>query len=132
MKSGTTDCKSRDLLASPWGTLVIFCVPIIAMVVTGRASFGAKWRTIVWIIALGTMGLGCVVNALRCRRVHCYATGPFFILMELLTYLYGTGVVPLGRNGWGVIGLTVLAGAIVLCCLPEMVWGKYRRRQENG
>jgi peptidoglycan/LPS O-acetylase OafA/YrhL len=125
----TTDCKSRDLLSSPWGALLVFCLPAIAIVVTSRASFGTTLRTIVWTIALGTMGIACLVNVIRCRRVHCYATGPFFLLMALVTFLYGIGVVPLGRNGWGLIGLTLLAGAIVLCCLPEALWGKYRKRR---
>lgn len=127
MRSDTTTRKSRDLLSSPWHALVVFCLPAIAIVVTGRAGFGRTWRTIVWTIALGTMGIACIVNALRCRRVHCYATGPFFLLMALVTLLYGVGVVPLGRNGWGLIGLAVLVGAIVLCCLPETLWGKYRK-----
>jgi hypothetical protein len=47
--------------------------------------------------------------------------------MALVTVLYGLGVVPLGRNGWNLIGLTIVIGAIVLCCLPEMFLGKYRK-----
>jgi len=53
-------------------------------------------------------------------------TGPFFLLMALATLLYGIGAMPLGRNGWNWIGLTILVGAIGLCCLPEMLFGKYR------
>ena len=75
---------------------------------------------------MGVMGAGCVVNALRCGRVHCYVTGPFFLLMALLSLLYGFGLLPLGRNGWNLIGLVVLIGAIALSCLPEMLLGKYR------
>jgi hypothetical protein len=124
----TASCKSRDLLSSPWSTLLVFCLPAVAIVATGRAGFETKWRTIVWTIALGTRGIGCTVNALRCGRLHCYATGPFFLLMALVTILYSVNVVPLGRNGWGLIGLTVLVGAVVFCCIPEMLWGKYRAK----
>jgi len=73
------------------------------------------------------MGTACIANALRCKRVHCYLTGPFFLLMALVTLLFGLGIVPLGGNGWNRIGLTILVGAIALCCLPELVWGKYRK-----
>jgi hypothetical protein len=46
--------------------------------------------------------------------------------MALITLLYGLGLVSLGRNGWNLIGLIILIGAIALCCLPEMFLGKYR------
>jgi hypothetical protein len=53
--------------------------------------------------------------------------------MALVTLLYGVGVVSLGRNGWNLIGLTILVGAIVLWCLPEMLLGKYRKgHDEDG
>jgi hypothetical protein len=73
------------------------------------------------------MGTACLVNATRCGRVHCYVTGPFFLLAALVTLLYGLGVLPLGADGWKLIGMTILIGAIVLCCLPELLFGKYRR-----
>jgi len=81
------------------------------------------------------MGAACIANALRCGRVHCFIIGPFFVLMALVSLLYGLGFVPLGRNGWNRIGLTILVGALALCCLPEMLFGKYRSSrtgEDNG
>jgi hypothetical protein len=117
---------TRDILTNPWLVLAFFGLPVIAMVAVGGPAVGDGWRTLVWTIALATMGTACVVNAVRCRRLHCYATGPFFLLMAVVTLLHGIGVVPLGRNGWNLISIATLAGAIVLCCLPEMIWGRYR------
>lgn len=117
--------KSRDILASPPLAFALFWIPAIAIVVTGNSNFRDGWRTVVWTAALSTMGTGCIANAYRCRRVHCYITGPFFILMAVVTLLYGLGVTPLGRNGWNLIGLTILLGAIFFCCLPELFIGKY-------
>ena len=74
------------------------------------------------------MGAACIANARRCGRVHCYLTGPFFLVMALVALFYGLGILPLGRNGWNLIGLTILIGAIALCCLPELLFGKYRER----
>ena len=128
MESDTTTCKSRDMLSSPWQALLLFWLPAIAIVVAGSSGLSVGWRTIVWTAALGIMGTACMANALRCGRVHCYITGPFFLVMALVTLLYGLGVVTLGRNGWNLIGLTILVGAIALCCLPEMFLGKYRQR----
>jgi hypothetical protein len=74
------------------------------------------------------MGVACIVNALRCGRVHCYLTGPFFLLMALIALSYGLGILHLGANGWNLLGLMTLIGAIALGCLPEMFLGKYRLR----
>jgi len=73
------------------------------------------------------MGVACIVNALRCRRVHCYLTGPFFLLMSLIALSYGLGILHLGGKGWNLLGLVTLIGAIALWCLPEMFLGKYRQ-----
>ena len=126
VKRAVMNCADRDILTRPWLVLAFFGLPIIAMVVAGRANVGEGWRTIVWATALVTMGTACIANAVRCRRLHCYITGPFFLAMALVTLLHGIGVVPLGRNGWNFISLATLVGACILCCLPEMIWGKYR------
>jgi hypothetical protein len=77
------------------------------------------------------MGAACIVNALRCGRVHCYLTGPFFFLMALVALSYGLGILHLGRNGWNMLGLIALAGAVALWCLPEMLLGTYRKRRAD-
>jgi hypothetical protein len=126
MKFATTG-DSRDILSSLWLTLVFFFVPAIGIAVTAGSDFGGGWRTVVWTAALSTMGTACTANAVRCGRLHCYITGPFFLVMAVVTLLYGLGIVPLGVNGWSLIGLTILVGAIALCCLPELFFGKYRK-----
>ncbi len=125
-KLGTTG-ESRDLLSSPWLALFFFVVPAVGIALTGGSEFNSRWRTVVWTAALSTMGTACLANAVRCGRVHCYITGPFFLVMAVVTLLYGLGVVPLGGNGWSLISLAILIGAIVLCCVPELFFGKYRR-----
>jgi hypothetical protein len=127
MESGTTTCKSRDILKRPWQALVLFWLPVVAIIVAGNAAFGSNLRAIVWSVGPGTIGTACIVNAFRCGRVHCYLSGPYFLLMALVTLFYRLGVLPLGRNGWNLIGLATLVGGIALCCLPEMFLGKYRR-----
>jgi hypothetical protein len=126
MQPDSTACKSRDMLAKPWQALFFFGLPVAAMVITGTARFGSHARTIVWPVALAVIGTACTVNAIRCRRVHCYFTGPFFLLMALLALLYGLGFVSLGQHGWSLVSLIVLGGAVGLCCLPEAIFGKYR------
>jgi hypothetical protein len=76
---------------------------------------------------LTTMGAGCLANALRCGRVHCYLTGPFFLLVAIVALLYGLGVVPLGADGWNILGLLALVGALALWFIPEVFFGRYRQ-----
>lgn len=127
MESNTTTCESRDILSSRWRVFFLYWLPAIAMVVAGAPAISSGWRTTVWIVALATMGVACIVNALRCGRVHCYLTGPFFLLMAFVALSYGLGILRLRGNGWNLLGLITLAGAIALWYLPEMFLGKYRR-----
>jgi hypothetical protein len=127
MEGRTATSKSRDILSNPWLAFAVWWLPAIAIAVAGSPKFSDVWRIVVWTASLTIMGAACIVNALQCKRVHCYITGPFFFLMALVTLLFGLGVVPLGRNGWNWLGLTILIGAVALWCLPELVWGKYRK-----
>jgi len=104
MKSDSTSCESRDILSSPRRAFLVFWLPAFAVVVTGNPTFSSGWRTIVWAVALGVMGAACLANAFRGGRVHCFVTDPFFLLTALVTLFYGLGVLPLGRNGWSIIG----------------------------
>jgi hypothetical protein len=118
---------SRDIFSSPGLAFALFWLPATAIAVAGRADFGNGPRTVVWSAALSKKGIACIVNAVRCGRLHCYIIGPFFLAMAVITLLYGLRVVPLGGNGWNLIGITILVGAIALCCLPELLFGKYRK-----
>ena len=128
MESNVTSCKSHDILSSRWRVFILYWLPAIAIVVAGAPAISNGWRTAVWTVALATMGVACIVNALRCGRVHCYLTGPFFLLMALVALSYGLGMLHLGGNGWNLLGLMALIGAIALWCLPEMLLGRYRQR----
>ena len=130
MESDATTCESRDILSSSRRVFLLYWLPAIAIVMVGVPAINNGWRTAVWTVALGTMGAACMVNALRCGRVHCYLTGPFFLLMALVALSYGLGILHLGRNGWNLLGLVTLIGAITLWFLPEMFLGKYWQR--NG
>ena len=121
---------SRDMLSNWLIAGPVFWLPAVVLLVSGFLDMSQGWRTGVWMAALSTMGIACVINARRCGRVHCYATGPFFLIMAILALLYGSGVVSLGKHGWNVIGAIVLVGALLLCCLPEALIGKYRRKNE--
>ncbi len=64
--------------------------------------------------------MACVVNAAHCGRVHCYVTGPLYLLAAIATLLAGMEFVPL-RSSW--IGGAVVGGTI-LAYVPEWVRGE--------
>lgn len=118
---------SRDILGNRRIAGVVFWLPALAVIASGFVEIGQGWRTAIWVVALTTMSAGCFANALRCGRVHCYLTGPFFLAMAIIALLYGLGVVSLGGAGWNILGLTVLVGALALWLIPEFFFRRYRR-----
>lgn len=120
MKSDSPDILSNRSIAA-----AVIWLPVLALIVSGFLNVDQTWRTIVWAAALTVMAAGCIVNALRCRRVHCYLTGPFFLMMAIVILARGLGSAPLGIHGWNVIALTVLVGTLILWFVPEMFFGRY-------
>ena len=127
MESNAKTCESRDILSSRWRVFLLYWLPAIAIVVAGAPVISNGWRTVVWAVGLGIMGAACIVNVLHCRRVHCYFTGPFFLLMALVALFYGVGYLHLGGIGWNLLGLIALIGTVALWFLPEIFLGKYRK-----
>ena len=119
MKTDLTTQRSKAFL--------LWQVPYIVFFVGIFVDPG--FRTILWTSALLMAGVACSVNAFRCGRLHCYFTGPFYILMALLSLLHGIGILHLGLNGWIWIGSIVVIVSPILARLPERVWGKYIREK---
>ena len=89
-------------------------------------------KTLIWTAALVWMGAACLGNARRCGRTHCFYTGPFFLVMAVVTLLHGFQIVPLGADGWNWIGTAIGVGGGGLWCLTEHILGKYRHRGESS
>lgn len=119
----------RDLFRGRRG-LLIWGIPIAVLALS--ANLGSFYAAIAWPLALAFMGAACLVNARNCGRRHCYFTGPYFLLLAILALLYGLGILDLGKRGWSWLSLALLAGAVVLICVPEWLFGKYVRRRAAG
>ena len=83
------------------------------------------FRTALWFLALAWQGGACLINAARCKRTHCYLTGPFFVAMATVTLFHGTGWVSLGEQGWIWIGLVIVLGTAILWIVPERFFGRF-------
>lgn len=119
-------CERRDLLKDSRTKWILWYLPIATIVLTGHFADREWILTVSWTLALLIMAVACFANAIRCKRTHCYFTGPFLLLMTFVSLLHGLRIVPLGANGWSYIGIVLLAGAVLLCLVPEWLWGRYR------
>ncbi len=114
----------KDWADSKLTFLLLWGLPIAAIIATSIAG-SPMLRTVVWTASWTEMGIVCLINARRCGRLHCYLTGPFFLLGGAASLLHGLGILPLR---WSWIGFTMLVGGVILTYLPEWVWGKYAHR----
>ena len=112
------------------GTL-IWGVPAIILAAAG-ALLPARDLVLVWPPVLAFMGAACVVNARRCGRIHCYATGPFLLILAAATLLYGIGALPLGPHGWSILSDALIVGTVILCFVPELIFGRYSSRASGA
>ena len=78
---------------------------------------------VIWAIALAWMGTGCVLNAVRCGRRHCFIAGPVLWLGAIATGLVALGVLS-GGNALGEAVNGSLAVA-ALSFVSERIWGLY-------
>lgn len=118
-----SDGRAKDW-ASDWRAFVgLWGVPGAAMLAS--LLLEPTWRAVVWTIMLAWMGGACLVNARRCGRTHCRITGPFLLGMAALVAGYGTGVVPLGPNGWTMLGGVTAVGFAGLWWGSERLWGAF-------
>lgn len=131
MEPQTHNCAcppEKQDLACGGTSILLWVVPAIILAVT--AGIGSPYLVIIWPVLLTFMGGACLVNAKRCDRLHCYITGPFFLILAGLSLLYGLGAVSLGPHGWQWLTDVLLIGGCVLTCVPEWLFGKYRRRPQ--
>ncbi len=92
----------------------------VAVILAG--SFWAAGRNWVWAGAFCVMGIGCLMNARRNYRLHCYFTGPLFLAAAGYAIAAQFQLVPLGV---GTFLLIVLGLSCALQC-AERPFGRYR------
>ena len=123
MMSDRQRCEQRDF-AADWLTLVaLWGLPTVAMLLA--LLLDPKWRAVVWIAMLASMGAACVINACRCGRTHCRYTGLFFLGMGGLVTAHIAGLVPLGSEPWLVLAILIAGGNALIWWGSERVYGTY-------
>ena len=115
-----------DLVSNPIIFTTIWVIPILVLICStlleNRILIG--W---IWVISLFWMGVACLFNAKKCKRTHCFYTGPFFIVMAIVALLLGYSFINLGENGWILLGVFSIVGGILIWNFSESVMGKYMK-----
>ncbi len=119
-------CEKSDFAASTQTFLFFWGIPIAAMVLAAFLSPPAS--ILLWAGALFWAGAACALNAYRCGRLHCYITGPLFLLAGLAILLAGFDMVPF-RATWVLI--IVAVGTCLAYALEGLFATKYVRQAED-
>ncbi len=119
--------SDKDLARKPLPFLYLWGLPIVILL---SVNFVQNWWpvTIVFWMMIGAyawMGVGCVINAARCGRLHCYFTGPIFLLGALGIFLVGFDMTSIGGLKVHQISYITVALALLSFVL-EWNLGKYR------
>ena len=110
-----------DLVGDKRAYFLLWRLPWLAIVASLPLN-GSSLKAGVWTTAFAQMGVACLVNASGCGRLHCYFTGPFYLLGAVASFLRGLDRLPVS---WPSLGTFMLVGWLILGRLPERVWGKY-------
>jgi len=110
-------CKESDLAGRRIGWL-IWGLPAGLLIVGIAWSAARPW---LWIPSLVLAGAACLANASRCGRLHCFMTGPLFLLGALATLFDAIGMVAID---WRWILAAVVAGTVAAYGL-EWTRGRY-------
>jgi len=117
-----------DLVSNPIKFTIIWITPIL-LLICSTLSESKILTGLIWSISLCWMGVACLFNAKQCKRTHCFYTGPFFIVMAIVAFLFGYNFISLGDNAWILLGAISVAGGILIWNLSESIFGKYMRNK---
>jgi hypothetical protein len=112
-----------DWVNRPGMGIVWWCLPIAIGVATSYLASSSLTTVLVWIVSFVWMGTGCILNARRCHRVHCYISGPTFFLGAAALGLFAAGIAFAGPHSLNnIVGITLTVA--LLSFVPEIIWKK--------
>lgn len=119
----TTD-PPKDLARQPVSIILWWGLPIAVGAVAGLLHIPFRAGAAVCAVSFAWMATGCVLNATRCHRVHCYISGPVLLLGAIFAALVALGVTDVSPRTFSnaVSGTLVVA---LLSFIPEIVWKRY-------
>lgn len=115
----------KDWARQPLTIVLWWGMPIaIGAAAAGLPRLPARADAGVCALLFAWMATGCLLNARRCHRVHCYISGPVLLLGAILAGLVAAGVIDLGPRTFNSAVSAILVLAL-LSFAPEIVWKRY-------
>lgn len=118
MNNTASDLARCDSLRKTWSAIGLWGLPAVVATLAVVLADRHPALFLAASAALIVMGGACLVNAARCRRLHCYITGPYFLVLALGALL-AYGADPNGEYLSRLWLLLALGAAPLLIWLPE-------------
>jgi len=118
--------RGRNFERPPWCYL-LWGVPVVlvigAGVAYGESVLSLTARGVVWVVAVGWAGIGCLINGRSCGggEVHCRIDGILFPLLSIIGLLNVLSIISFDWNLFWLAFLLILVGSFA----PEWTWKKY-------
>jgi hypothetical protein len=113
----------NDWVTRPGAGFFWWCFPLGVGFAANFLQLSASASALIWAILFVWMGTGCILNARRCHRLHCYISGPSFLLGAAALGLFAAGMLTFGPHSTNnIIGVTLVVA--LLSFMPE-VWKRY-------
>ncbi len=123
--------SNSDLLLNKKVHFLLWRLPVLLLLIGCFTE--PVLRTILWTISFSVLGISCLNNAFKCGRIHCYFTGPFYLLVALANLILGILGIRFSSLtiGWSIIVYSIIILGALLRYVPEMIWGKYKVLHKN-
>ena len=124
IRSTVSDQEVRDDWDNrPCMGIVWWCLPLAIGVAASYLASSSLTTVLAWIVSFVWMGTGCILNARRCHRLHCYISGPAFFLGAAALGLFAAGIAFAGPHSLNnIVGITLTVA--LLSFVPEIIWKK--------
>ena len=83
------EASTNDWVANKSRFFAVWGSPTVIMLVTWLMQLTPQLTGILWMSALSWMGIACLRNARQCGRMHCFFSGPYFLLSAVLALATG-------------------------------------------
>lgn len=121
--SAQPEHTQSDWVTRPGAGFFWWCLPLGIGLAANFLALATRGAATIWAILFVWMGTGCILNARRCHRLHCYISGPTFLLGAAVLGLLAAGLVALGPHALdNIVGITLVVA--LLSFIPE-IWKKY-------
>lgn len=115
----------RDWTRQPLTLIAWWGLPLAIGMLANLPHLSQRLDAGVWAAVFGWMGTGCLLNARRCHRLHCYIAGPILLLGAVFAASVASGAFEPGARTFSLVVNGALLLALLLSFAPELIWKRY-------